>query len=85
MSHKIDKDKKTEDMPTVETMVDGVTEDLIAQDESERQAEEIVDLKQLVPKKPDWDLKRALEPNVEKLERRTKIAIVELIRTYFDS
>ena len=32
-------------------------------------------------RKPDWDLKRAIEPKLRKLERRTEKAIAEIVRT----
>ncbi|XP_028326732.1 coiled-coil domain-containing protein 12 [Gouania willdenowi] len=39
-----------------------------------------VDLANLAPRKPDWDLKRDVAKKLEKLERRTQRAIAELIR-----
>merc|ERR1712150_157877 len=39
-----------------------------------------LDLVALAPKRPDWDLKRAVEPRLEKLKRKTERAIAELIR-----
>ncbi|XP_070535925.1 coiled-coil domain-containing protein 12-like [Ptychodera flava] len=41
---------------------------------------EEVDLINLAPRKPDWDLKRDVSKKLEKLERRTQRAIAELIR-----
>nr|XP_034348878.1 coiled-coil domain-containing protein 12-like [Arvicanthis niloticus] len=41
---------------------------------------EKVDLANLAPRKPDWDLKRDVAKKLEKLEKRTKRAITELIR-----
>ncbi|XP_002740668.1 coiled-coil domain-containing protein 12-like [Saccoglossus kowalevskii] len=41
---------------------------------------EEVDLMNLAPRKPDWDLKRDVSKKLEKLERRTQRAIAELIR-----
>jgi len=38
-----------------------------------------VDLSNLAPRKPDWDLKRDIAPKLAKLERRTQKAIAELI------
>jgi len=38
-----------------------------------------VDLTNLAPRKPDWDLKRDVAPKLQKLERRTQKAIAELI------
>ncbi|XP_013405733.1 coiled-coil domain-containing protein 12 [Lingula anatina] len=39
-----------------------------------------IDLTNLAPRKPDWDLKRDVAKKLEKLERRTQRAIAELIR-----
>ncbi|XP_075602996.1 coiled-coil domain-containing protein 12 [Balearica regulorum gibbericeps] len=39
-----------------------------------------VDLTNLAPRKPDWDLKRDVAKKLEKLEKRTQRAIAELIR-----
>ncbi|XP_033624874.1 coiled-coil domain-containing protein 12-like [Asterias rubens] len=44
-----------------------------------------VDLVNLAPRKPDWDLKRDIAPKLEKLERRTQRAIAELIRERIQS
>ncbi|XP_078460184.1 coiled-coil domain-containing protein 12 [Lampetra fluviatilis] len=41
---------------------------------------EEVDLANLAPRKPDWDLKRDVAKKMEKLEKRTQRAIAELIR-----
>eukprot|EP00062_Callorhinchus_milii_P026319 gi/632988289/ref/XP_007883027.1/ PREDICTED: coiled-coil domain-containing protein 12 [Callorhinchus milii] len=41
---------------------------------------EEVDLANLAPRKPDWDLKRDVAKKLEKLEKRTERAIAELIR-----
>jgi len=38
-----------------------------------------VDLTNLAPRKPDWDLKRDIAPKLARLERRTQKAIAELI------
>ncbi|XP_022082505.1 coiled-coil domain-containing protein 12-like isoform X2 [Acanthaster planci] len=46
---------------------------------------EEVDLVNLAPRKPDWDLKRDITPKLEKLERRTQRAIAELIRERIQS
>jgi len=39
-----------------------------------------LDLTNLAPRKPDWDLKRDVAKKLEKLERQTQRAIAELIR-----
>ncbi|KAK2718635.1 coiled-coil domain-containing protein 12-like [Artemia franciscana] len=41
---------------------------------------EEIDVTNLAPRKPDWDLKRDVAKKLELLERRTKRAIAELIR-----
>ncbi|XP_028673206.1 coiled-coil domain-containing protein 12 [Erpetoichthys calabaricus] len=41
---------------------------------------EEVDLVNLAPRKPDWDLKRDVAKKLERLEKRTQRAIAELIR-----
>lgn len=41
---------------------------------------EEIDIANLAPRKPDWDLKRDVAKKLEKLERRTQKAIAELIR-----
>ncbi|XP_043289341.1 coiled-coil domain-containing protein 12 [Venturia canescens] len=40
---------------------------------------EDLDISNLAPRKPDWDLKRDVASKLEKLERRTQKAIAELI------
>ncbi|XP_017886495.1 coiled-coil domain-containing protein 12 [Ceratina calcarata] len=40
---------------------------------------EELDISNLAPRKPDWDLKRDVTKKLEKLERRTQKAIAELI------
>ncbi|XP_066581172.1 coiled-coil domain-containing protein 12 [Prorops nasuta] len=41
---------------------------------------EELDINNLAPRKPDWDLKRDVSKKLDKLERRTQKAIAELIR-----
>lgn len=41
---------------------------------------EDIDISNLAPRKPDWDLKRDLSKKLQILERRTQKAIAELIR-----
>ncbi|XP_015794222.1 coiled-coil domain-containing protein 12 [Tetranychus urticae] len=41
---------------------------------------ETIDLNNLTPRKIDWDLKRNIAKKLDKLERRTKRAMAELIR-----
>ncbi|KAI8368343.1 mRNA splicing factor [Choanephora cucurbitarum] len=63
---------------TVETETKDMTKETLAE-AAEKQKEE-VDLFNLAPKKPNWDLKRDVEKKLEKLERRTQRAIYEIIR-----
>lgn len=39
-----------------------------------------IDIANLAPRKPDWDLKRDVSKKLEKLELRTQRSIAELIR-----
>lgn len=39
-----------------------------------------VDIATLAPRKPDWDLKRDVSKKLEKLQKKTQRAIVELLR-----
>ncbi|KAI8078694.1 mRNA splicing factor [Halteromyces radiatus] len=49
------------------------------QEAAEKEKEE-VDLFNLAPKKANWDLRRDVEKKLEKLDRRTQRAVLELIR-----
>lgn len=72
------------DLPdTVERDVDGLQEQTIAEDERRRQEE--LDLNNIAPKRPNWDLKRDLEKRLKKLERRDKEAVIILIRKFSPS
>lgn len=59
-----------------------VTEKIQSQLEASTAKEvvEEVDIMNLAPRKPDWDLKRDVAKKLEKLEKRTQRAIAELIR-----
>ncbi|RDB21401.1 Coiled-coil domain-containing protein 12 [Hypsizygus marmoreus] len=63
---------------TVEKDVAGLAEKIIAEDE-ERRAQEL-DVFNIAPKRPNWDLKREMEKKLAKLERKTQEAIHTLIR-----
>ncbi|KAF9339895.1 hypothetical protein BGZ91_004313, partial [Linnemannia elongata] len=63
---------------TVEKKMEGVVEKVI-QEEDEKRAKD-VDIFTLAPKKPNWDLKRDIEPQLLKLEKKTRAAVIELIR-----
>eukprot|EP00842_Homolaphlyctis_polyrhiza_P004986 jgi/Hompol1/5489/HPOL_001989-RA len=48
--------------------------------EAEENRSKELDLENLAPKKPNWDLKRDLDKKMEKLARKTQAAITDLIR-----
>lgn len=56
------KHARTEELDTVEKQVEGLTDEAIAADEAQRAQE--LDLTNIQPKKPNWDLKRDLERKV---------------------
>ncbi|GJE96451.1 mRNA splicing factor [Phanerochaete sordida] len=66
------------EMDTVEKEVEGLAEKII-QEDAERRAQEL-DLHNIAPKRPNWDLKRDLDKKLAKLERKTQEAIHALIR-----
>ncbi|EDR14219.1 uncharacterized protein LACBIDRAFT_163308, partial [Laccaria bicolor S238N-H82] len=63
---------------TVEKDVAGLAEQIIIDDERRRAQE--LDVFNIAPKRPNWDLKRELEKKLSKLERKTQEAIHTLIR-----
>lgn len=62
---------------TVESIVEKYTKDTL---EKEKEQPNEINLQNLAPKKPNWDLKRDLEKRLEKLEKKTQICINEIIR-----
>ncbi|XP_071493490.1 coiled-coil domain-containing protein 12-like [Diadema antillarum] len=64
-----------QDVPKVEEQVQDQLKAAVA-----KPVVEEVDISNLAPRKPDWDLKRDVAKKLEKLERRTHRAIAELIR-----
>ncbi|TFK42352.1 cwf18 pre-mRNA splicing factor-domain-containing protein [Crucibulum laeve] len=74
--HTRNDDEAMED--TVEKNVQGMAEKIITEDE-QRRAQEL-DVFNIAPKRPNWDLKREMEKKLAKLERRTQEAIHTLIR-----
>merc|ERR1711908_127624 len=66
------------DVIPVDGEVEGLEEEARAQAPGAETNE--LDLVALAPKRPDWDLKRAIEPQLDKLKRKTERAIAELIR-----
>ncbi|KAI0807891.1 mRNA splicing factor [Fomes fomentarius] len=71
-----DEDVEMDD--TVEHQVDGLAEKIIAED-AERRAQDL-DLFNIAPKRPNWDLKRELDKKLSRLERKTQESIHTLIR-----
>ncbi|KAG8945648.1 hypothetical protein FRC04_000609 [Tulasnella sp. 424] len=67
-----------EQQDTVENQVKGLAEKIIAEDEERRNQE--LDLFNIAPKRPNWDLKRNLEKKLSRLERKTAESIHLLIR-----
>ncbi|CAD6887980.1 unnamed protein product [Tilletia controversa] len=63
---------------TVENAVRGLQEAVIAEDDIKRDQD--LDLLNIAPKKPNWDLKRDMEKRLAKLERRDQEARMVLIR-----
>ncbi|KAJ3810844.1 cwf18 pre-mRNA splicing factor-domain-containing protein [Lentinula lateritia] len=66
------------EMDTVEKNIDGLAQLVIAEDE-EKRAEEL-NVFNIAPKRPNWDLKRETDKKLAKLERKTQEAIHTLIR-----
>jgi len=63
---------------TVEKDVEGLAQKIIKEDE-QRRAQEL-DVFNIAPKRPNWDLKRELDKKLAKLERKTQESIHTLIR-----
>ncbi|RIA92293.1 mRNA splicing factor, partial [Glomus cerebriforme] len=55
---------------TLENTVEKITKQV--KEEEEKKREEEVDLFNLAPKKPNWDLKRDVEKKLAKLEKKTQ-------------
>ncbi|KAG8970794.1 hypothetical protein FRC03_000011 [Tulasnella sp. 419] len=67
-----------EEQDTVEKAVEGVAEMIITEDEERRNQQ--LDIFNIAPKRPNWDLKRDLEKKLGKMERSYQEAIHTLIR-----
>ncbi|EGN95549.1 hypothetical protein SERLA73DRAFT_186625 [Serpula lacrymans var. lacrymans S7.3] len=63
---------------TVEKNVEGMAQMIIAEDEQRREQE--LDVFNIAPKRPNWDLKREMDKKLAKLERKTQEAVHTLIR-----
>ncbi|KAG4088589.1 hypothetical protein H8356DRAFT_55656 [Neocallimastix lanati (nom. inval.)] len=62
---------------TVESVVEKYAKETL---DKEKEKTSEINLQNLAPKKPNWDLKRDLEKRLEKLEKKTQICINEIIR-----
>lgn len=69
--HQLEKVKPVEVIDKVRDQLDAAKPEPLVEE---------VDLMNLAPCKPDWDLKRDIAKKLEKLERRTQRAIAEIIR-----
>ncbi|KZV65915.1 mRNA splicing factor [Peniophora sp. CONT] len=67
-----------EEEDTVEKAVAGLAERILSEDESRRAQD--LDLFNIAPKRPNWDLKRDMQKKLAKLDRQTQQAIHTLIR-----
>merc|ERR1712038_1514145 len=61
------------------TLIEDKIQDSLEAGQQTTMIEEL-DIVNLAPRKPDWDLKRDIAKKLEKLERRTARAIGEIIR-----
>ncbi|XP_074652683.1 coiled-coil domain-containing protein 12-like [Tubulanus polymorphus] len=80
-----DQSLKANELPKVKPLEikDSVKERL--EDSKPTPVVEEVDLANLAPRKPDWDLKRDIAKKLAKLEKRTQRAIAELIKERMQS
>jgi hypothetical protein len=75
--------KAVDEADTVEKATATLAKEAIAADEERRKQE--LDLINIQPKKPNWDLKRDLEKRLEKLKPKTQAAMYTLIRMFKES
>lgn len=76
-------DKAVDEAETVEQATAGLVLQAIREDEQRRKEE--LDLFNIQPKKPNWDLKRDLEKRLEKVRPKTEAAINTLIRKFLSA
>jgi coiled-coil domain-containing protein 12 len=67
-------DKKPQEIDELTTKIN--TSDIIKQELERNKNDEL----NIVPKKPNWDLKSQVETRLEKLKRKTQKVIVEILR-----
>lgn len=72
--------KAVDEADTVEKATATLAKEAILADQERRKQE--LDLFNIQPKKPNWDLKRDLEKRLEKLKPKTQAAMYTLIRMY---
>ncbi|KAJ7582977.1 cwf18 pre-mRNA splicing factor-domain-containing protein [Mycena floridula] len=72
------RDDDVEMVDTVEKDVAGMAEAIVAEDEEARQKE--LNVFNIAPKRPNWDLKRETNKKLAKLDSKTREAIHTLIR-----
>ncbi|ODN82725.1 hypothetical protein L202_01010 [Cryptococcus amylolentus CBS 6039] len=77
------RDAEDGNQDTVEKAVEGLAEMIIKEDE-EKRAEEL-DLFNIQPKRPNWDLKRDMDNRMSKLDRKTNEAIATIFRQRLQS
>ncbi|KAJ2933803.1 hypothetical protein H1R20_g3293, partial [Candolleomyces eurysporus] len=79
VSRTLKKHGNAEDLEdTVEKNVKGLAERIITEHEEKEKQE--LDIFNIAPKRPNWDLKRDMEKKLARLERKTQEAIHTLIR-----
>ncbi|PHH64116.1 hypothetical protein CDD81_4991 [Ophiocordyceps australis] len=67
-------------MQTLEQRAAQIEADVLKQAQEQAQGDQAIDLLKLQPKKPNWDLKRKLEPKMAILNVRTDNAIAKIVR-----
>lgn len=88
---KTDTDEPIEEVESGENKLQLKNDDVISKISSEVEALKTpivideIDIQNLAPRKPDWDLKRDVAKKLDILDRRTQRAIAELIRERLQS
>lgn len=72
------RDKQIEHEQVAPAQVPKIEEPVVEQRPEDADEEEL--LASVAPKKANWDLKREVQPKLEKLERRTLRALVEIMQ-----
>ena len=74
----------TENQETLEDAAAKIAEETRQQRAETEKEDKPIDLFNLQPKKPNWDLKRDVDKKLERLNQRTDMAIAKLIRARID-